>query len=224
MNAGVKAVTSSLVGLVIFGFVLFYPAGTIDYWQAWVFIGAFTLATIVPTIYLKRTDPAAFERRMHAGPKAESRTVQKFIIVAAFLSVFAMMALSALDHRLGWSSVPTVVVLIGDVLVVAGLAIAMFVVTQNSYAAANVTVEVGQKVVSSGLYSVVRHPMYFGNVILMLGTPLALGSYWGLVVMVPGVLVLVFRILDEEKALMVGLDGYREYARQVRYRLVPCVW
>jgi protein-S-isoprenylcysteine O-methyltransferase Ste14 len=224
MKTVLRAVVSGLCGLVVLGFVLFYPAGTFHYWQGWVFMAAFLAATIVPSIYLGRTNPAALQRRMRAGPRAETRTVQKFIIIGAFLGVFAMVALSALDHRFGWSSVPTAVVVIGDVLVVVGLIVAMLVVVQNGYAAATVTVEADQKVVSSGLYGLVRHPMYVGNAILMLGTPLALGSYWGLVMLVPGVLVLIFRILDEERALVAELAGYRDYTQQVHYRLLPYVW
>jgi protein-S-isoprenylcysteine O-methyltransferase Ste14 len=150
--------------------------------------------------------------------------VQKFIIIGAFLGLFAMMALSAFDHRYGWSSVPTPVVLIGNVLIVAGLCIGMLVVVQNSYAAATVRVEAGQKLASRGLYKLVRHPMYAGNMILMVGIPLALGSYWGLLLLIPGLLVIAFRIFDEEKLLTQDLAGYREYAQRVRYRLLPYVW
>jgi protein-S-isoprenylcysteine O-methyltransferase Ste14 len=134
------------------------------------------------------------------------------------------MAFSAFDHRMGWSTVPVWVCLLGDVLIAAGLSIAMLVIVENSYAAATVTVETGQKVASGGLYRFVRHPMYVGNVIMMLGIPLALGSYWGLLFVVPGIAVLVFRILDEEKMLTEELAGYREYAQRVRYRLLPAVW
>jgi protein-S-isoprenylcysteine O-methyltransferase Ste14 len=224
MNTVPRAVASSVFGLALLGLVLFYPAGTFHYWQAWVFIAAFVVATIVPTIYLGRTDPAALQRRMRAGPIAEKRTVQKFIIVGAFAALVAMMVLSALDHRFGWSSVPPVAALIGDVLVAVGIGIAMLAVVQNSYAAATVTVEADQPVISSGLYGLVRHPMYVGNVIMMLGIPLALGSYWGLVVFIPGILVLVFRILDEERTLLAELDGYRDYTQRVHYRLLPYVW
>jgi protein-S-isoprenylcysteine O-methyltransferase Ste14 len=224
MNTVLRAIASSIFGLGLLGFILFYPAGTFHYWQAWVFIAAFTAATIVPTIYLGRTNPAALRRRMRAGPRAESRTVQKFIITGAFVALFAMMVLSALDHRFGWSSVPPVVALIGDGLVMVGLGIAMLVVVQNSYAAATVTVETDQQVISSGLYGLVRHPMYVGNVVLMLGIPLALGSYWGLVMVLPGILVLVFRVLDEERTLVAELDGYRDYTQRVHYRLLPYVW
>ena len=224
MNTASRLAVRSTIGLVVLGFILFYPAGTFDYWQAWVFLAMFTFATSIPTLYLARTNPAALQRRMRGGPLAESRPAQKFIISAAFLALFAMIALSAFDRRFGWSSVPAVICVIGDVLVVAGLTIAMLVVFQNSYAAATVRVEEGQKLASRGLYRLVRHPMYVGNVILMVGIPLALGSYWALVFVVPGVAALVLRILDEERMLNRELNGYSEYAQRVRYRLMPCVW
>ncbi len=150
--------------------------------------------------------------------------MQKIVITGAVVDLFAMMIVSAVDHRMGWSSVPTRVSLLGDVLVAAGLGIAMLVIIQNSYAAATVTVEAGQTVIAGGVYKFVRHPMYVGNVIMMLGIPLALGSYWGLLLVIPGVAGLVFRILDEEKMLTQELSGYREYTQRVRYRLAPHVW
>jgi protein-S-isoprenylcysteine O-methyltransferase Ste14 len=224
MKTGVRATASSVYGLAVLGLILFLPAGTLNYWQAWVFIATLMVATIFPAIYIARTNPAALQRRMHGGPRAEARTLQKIIITGALLGLFAMLAFSAFDHRVGWSSVPAWVCLLGDVLVAAGLGIAMLVVIQNGYAAATVTVETGQKVVSGGLYKFVRHPMYVGNVIMMVGVPLALGSYWGLLFVLPGVVVLIFRILDEEKMLTQDLAGYHEYAQRVRYRLMPYVW
>ncbi|BBZ51514.1 isoprenylcysteine carboxylmethyltransferase family protein [Mycobacterium heidelbergense] len=224
MKTAVRLTTSSILGLAAFGLILFVPAGTLNYWQAWVFIAVFTATSAIPTIYLARANPAALRRRMHAGPRAETRMAQKIIIVGSFVDLFAMMAFSAFDHRMGWSAVPVWVCLLGDVLVAAGLGIAMLVIVENSYAAATVTVEAGQQVASGGLYKFVRHPMYVGNVIMMVGMPLALGSYWGLLFVIPGVAVLVFRILDEEKLLAQELAGYREYTQRVRYRLVPNVW
>ena len=109
MRTALKLVASSIIGLVVLGFILFYPAGSFDYWQARVFIATFTIATIVPSLYLARTNPAALQRRMHSGPLAEGRTVQKFIIIGLVFGLVAMMALSAFDHRFGWSSVPAVV-------------------------------------------------------------------------------------------------------------------
>jgi protein-S-isoprenylcysteine O-methyltransferase Ste14 len=224
MKTAIRLSASSVFGLAAFALILFVPAGTVHYWQAWVFVAVFTAASIIPTIYLARTNPAALQRRMHAGPRAETRTAQKVIITGSFVVLFVMMAFSAFDHRAGWSSVPAWVSLLGDALVGAGLSIAMLVIIENSYAAATVTVESGQQVASGGLYKFVRHPMYVGNVIMMVGMPLALGSYWGLLFVIPGALVLVLRILDEEKLLNEELPGYREYAQRVRYRLVPNVW
>ena len=224
MKTGVRVAATSVLGLGFYGLILFGPVGTFRYWQAWVFITVFTAATILPTIYLARTNPAALQRRMRAGPRAETRKVQKIIMTGSILDLFAMMAFSAFDHLMGWSTVPVWVSLLGDVLVATGLGIAMLVIIQNGYAAATVTVETGQTVASGGVYKFVRHPMYVGNVIMMVGIPLALGSYWGLLFVIPGVAVLVFRILDEEKLLTQELPGYREYAQHVRYRLVPNVW
>ncbi len=189
MKTAVQLVSSSVIGLGVLALVLFVPAGTLDYWQAWVFIAAFTVATIVPSLYLAKTNPAALQRRMRGGPIAEGRAVQKLIISVAFLSMFGMMALSAYDHRMGWSSVPAWVCVLGDVLIVVGLTLAMLVIVQNGYAAATVRVEDGQQLASTGLYKLVRHPMYAADVILMAGMPLALGSFWGLLLLIPGILV-----------------------------------
>jgi protein-S-isoprenylcysteine O-methyltransferase Ste14 len=224
MKTWIRMTLSSVIGLAIFGLILFLPAGTLNYWQAWVFIATFSTSTTLPSIYLARTHPATLQRRMQAGPWAESRTIQKFVITAAFGTSFAMLLFSAFDHRMRWSAVPAWLCLLGDVLVAAGLAIAMLVTVQNAYAAANVTVETGQTLVSGGVYKFVRHPMYVGTLIVMFGIPLALGSYCGLLFIVPGMLVLVLRIRDEEKVLAQELSGYREYMRRVRYRLVPYIW
>lgn len=219
-----KGLVSAAAGLAAFGLMLFLPAGTFRYWQAWAFLAVFLLATWIPSGYLLRTNPAALERRMRAGPLAETRTLQRVLISVMFICFPAMFVVSALDHRFNWSHVPPTVSLIGDALVAVGLGIAMLVVIQNGYAAANVTVESGQTVVSTGLYRLVRHPMYFGNILLMVGTPPALGSYWGLVFVLPGLVVLVLRIRDEEELLGRELSGYRDYESQVRYRLLPYLW
>jgi protein-S-isoprenylcysteine O-methyltransferase Ste14 len=224
MNTGVQATASSVFGLAILALLLFLPAGTLNYWQAWAFIATFLVATIFPSIYIVRTNPAALQRRMHGGPWAEARTLQKIVITSVFVGLSGMLAFCAYDHRMGWSQPPDSVCLLGDVLLATGLGIAMLVIIQNGYAAATVTVETGQKVVSTGVYTFVRHPMYVGNVILMVGAPLALGSYWGLLFVLPGVAALVFRIRDEETLLSQELAGYREYAHHVRYRLLPYVW
>jgi protein-S-isoprenylcysteine O-methyltransferase Ste14 len=219
-----KLLVFGLVEFVVFGLMLFFPAGTFDYWQAWVFLVVVAVTAWTPTIYLLRTNPVALQARMRGGPTVETRIAQKLIIAGLYVSLAAMVVVSSLDHRFGWSPVSTATCVVGDVLVAVGLGVVAVVIVQNSYAAATVRVKEGQKVVSTGLYGLVRHPMYTGNVIMMIGIPLALGSYWGLIFVAPGVIVLVARIRDEEKLLQNELDGYREYTRQVRYRLVPSLW
>jgi protein-S-isoprenylcysteine O-methyltransferase Ste14 len=224
MSTGLRVAIQSVLGLAGFGALVFLPAGTFDYWQAWVFLAVFTVVSGFPTLYLLRKDPAVVERRMRAGPKAETRPVQK-VVAAGIIIVFnALLVFSALDHRFGWSPVPPAVSLIGDALVAVGLGIALFTVIENSYAAANITVESDQKLISTGLYGLVRHPMYMGSMIMLVGIPLALDSWWGLAVLVPVPIVIAVRILDEEKLLTQELDGYREYTDKVQHRLVPYVW
>jgi protein-S-isoprenylcysteine O-methyltransferase Ste14 len=224
VKIALQSIASGLIGLVVFGLLVFWPAGTFDYWRGWAFIVVFAASTTIPSFYLAAKNPAALRRRMQAGPKAETRPLQKIIISIAFLAMGATIMVSALDFRFGWSPVPAAVSVVGDVLVAVGLGIAMLTTIQNGYASANITVESGQELVSTGMYSVVRHPMYFGNVVLMIGIPLALGSYWGLLFVIPGLAVLATRILDEEKVLSQQLAGYHDYVQRVHYRLVPYVW
>lgn len=224
MKTVVQSTIISIVGLVVFVLLVFGSAGTFDYWQGWAFIAVFAAATLIPSAYLAVKNPDALRRRMQVGPAAETRPLQKVIIGFAFLSMAAMIVVSVLDHRFGWSLVPQAVSIVGLVLVAAGLLVAMLVTIQNGYAAANVTVEQDQQLSSTGWYGFVRHPMYFGNILLMIGLPLALGSYWGLLFIVAGVAVLVVRINDEEALLTAELAGYRDYTKKVHYRLVPYVW
>lgn len=224
MKIALQSLGSAVFGLVFFGLALFWPAGTFHYWQAWAFMFVFIFATMGPSVYLAVKMPDALQRRMKAGPFAESRPFQKVIMVGTIVLVSAVLVLSAFDHRFGWSAVPTAVVVVGDILVFLGLTMTQFVIIQNNYAAATITVEADQQVVSTGLYGLVRHPMYVGTLVMMLGTPLALGSYRGLVLIAPALLMLALRIIDEEKMLREELDGYDEYTKQVHYRLVPGVW
>jgi protein-S-isoprenylcysteine O-methyltransferase Ste14 len=212
------------LGLATLGVLLFVPAGTFDYWQAWVFLAVFTLPTWILSVYLMRNYPATLKRRMRATAFRETRMLQKVIASFAFSSLMASIVFSALDHRFGWSPVPATLSLVGDVLVAIGLSLGMLVIIQNTYAGTTVIVEAEQKLVSTGLYGLVRHPMYAGNVIMMVGIPLALSSYWGLVFVILGLVIFALRIRDEEELLMQELNGYREYAQKVNYRLVPYVW
>ena len=220
----VRVAISSVLGIAVFAVLLFISAGTVNYWQGWVFLAVFTVVSLVPTGYLGRKYPDALERRTHAGVRAESRPVQKVVIAGTFLAFAALLVVPALDYRFGWSQVPAWVSIVGAVMVAVGLGMAMLVIIQNHYASANITIEDGQPLVNTGLYGVVRHPMYLGNVILLTGMALALGSYWALLIVVGGVLLMAVRIFDEEKLLTEQLAGYRQYIHDVRYRLVPWVW
>jgi protein-S-isoprenylcysteine O-methyltransferase Ste14 len=224
MRIAVRATVQSVIALLAFGVLLFVPAGTLHYWQAWVFLAVFTIVSLYSAVYLFRKNPAVVERRMRAGPRAETRPVQKVVAAGISILFIALLVFSALDHRFGWSPVPAALSLIGDALVVIGLGIAILAVIQNSYAAATITVEESQTVTSTGLYGIVRHPMYMGASIMFAGIALALDSRWGLAVLVPVVIVFAVRIADEEKLLNQELIGYREYAGKVHYRLVPYVW
>ena len=203
---------------------IFLPAGTVHYWQGWVLLFVLFVSFLAITVYLMKNDPQLLERRIHAGPADEryrSQRIGQFFGMLAFIATFVV---PGLDHRLGWSSVPAVAAVGGDVVVVLGLLIVFFVFKENSFTSATVEVMPEQQVVSTGPYSVVRHPMYIGALIMVLGVPLALGSWWGLATFVPMALVIIRRVRDEEEILVRDLVGYREYRSQVRYRLLPFVW
>jgi protein-S-isoprenylcysteine O-methyltransferase Ste14 len=219
-----RVVWQFLLFPIVMGAVLFLPAGTFDYWQAWVFVGVFFACTVAITAWMAVADPALLERRMSAGPAAEKETTQKIIMAFAFVSFAGLAVVPALDRRFGWSEVPTWVVILGDVLIALSYVGFYFVFRENTYGAATIQVAEGQRVISTGPYAAVRHPMYAGALVLMLGMPLALGSWWGLLIIVPSVLVLVWRILDEERFLAENLPGYTDYEKRVRYRMVPFVW
>lgn len=224
MNLAVRTAKTAMLGLLVLGAVVFIPAGTLAYWQGWAFIVVFTVSTNVIGIYLALNDPALLERRMKIGPGAETRPMQKALIALAFMGVIGLVIVSVLDHRFGWSHVPAWISVLGNVLVALGLMVNLLVFRENSYGASTIEKMEGQKVISTGPYALVRHPMYVGVLIMVLGVPLALGSYWGLLFMLLNVPILVLRILDEEKMLASTLDGYTNYMRAVRYRLMPGLW
>jgi len=220
----VRSVAMSILGVVALGALIFIPAGTFNYWQGWLFLVVFTVSTQAIGIYLAVKDPALLERRMQVGPSAEQRPAQRIISALAFGGFLAVMVVSALDYRFGWSPVPVGVSLLGDGLVVLGLFITLLVLRENTFSASNIRVEQGQTVISTGPYGLLRHPMYAGALMMAVGVPLALDSWLGLLVVALMIPVLVWRILDEEKLLEHDLSGYREYAHHVRFRLVPGVW
>jgi protein-S-isoprenylcysteine O-methyltransferase Ste14 len=204
--------------------LLFLPAGTLNYWQASVFMAVFVSASAVITIYLAIRDPGLLERRLRTGPTAEKEKSQKIIMSLAIMGFIALLVLPAFDHRFAWSPVPAYVSLIGDALVAIGFLLVFFVLKANTYGASTIQVAEDQKVISTGPYALIRHPMYAGSFPLIISTPLALGSWWGLSALIVLIPALIWRLLDEESFLRKNLPGYLEYTANVRYRLVPYVW
>jgi protein-S-isoprenylcysteine O-methyltransferase Ste14 len=219
-----RALRSSIFGVLLMAALLFVPAGTFDYWQAYVFMAVFVGGSAAITVYLAIKNPQLLERRMNVGPTAEKQPTQKIIMVFTLLGFIALLVVPAFDRRFMWSRVAAWVSVIGDLLVALGFLLVYFVIRENSYAASTIQVAEGQTVISTGPYAVVRHPMYAGVLPLLIGTPLALGSWWGLFVLVLSMPALIWRLLDEERFLHKHLPGYTGYTRKVRYRLVPFVW
>jgi protein-S-isoprenylcysteine O-methyltransferase Ste14 len=224
---------NNLAGKTAFGFtklisvlriLLLAPAWTLDYWQAWVYLLVFAASSALITSYLWNRDPKLLERRIKAGPAAEDEKSQKLIQILASLAFIAAMVLPSLDHRFSWSAVPLPVMVAGDVLVALGFLIVFFVFKENTFAAATIAVAAEQKVVSTGPYAVVRHPMYSGALVMLIGTPVALGSWWGLLMFIPMTFIIARRARHEERFLFKNLSGYKEYCQIVRYRMVPFVW
>jgi protein-S-isoprenylcysteine O-methyltransferase Ste14 len=220
-----QSLLSFLVGVVSLGAVLFLSAGTLHYWQAWVFIVVFSASANGMGIYLALKEPALLERRKKIRPAGDSSPGQKMMGVLILVGVLLLLIVPGLDRRFGWSVMPGYVSVLGDLVVVASFVGHYFVFRANSFGGTTVEVFEGQQVISIGPYAVVRHPMYAWVLVMCFGAELALGSWWGLLVIVAmQVPVLVWRILDEEQLLQRDLPGYGDYMRKVRYRLVPHVW
>jgi protein-S-isoprenylcysteine O-methyltransferase Ste14 len=190
------------------GLVLFLPAGTIRWWEAWVYLGIFFGASIVITIYLMRHDPALLQRRLAAGPTAEKEPAQKIIMLIASVGFISILVVPALGYRYSWPTTPAYVVFLGDALTAVCFGITFLAYRENTFASATIGIAQDQRVISTGPYSIVRHPMYAGGLLLFTGTPLALGSYWGLVASAAVLPALIWRLLDEERQPHVGLRAH----------------
>lgn len=205
------------------GILLFGPALTLDFSQAWVYLFIVAASSAFITVYLWKKDPKLLERRIK-GPRAEKEKSQKYIQLFASLAFIGLFILSSLDHRFSWSDVPLPLVIAGDILVVLGYVIIFIVFRENPFTSSTIEVAPDQKVISTGPYAIVRHPMYSGSLVMLFGTPLALGSWWGLVMVIILTLIIIRRLLNEEQFLLKNLQGYADYKKKVRYRLVPFVW
>ena len=223
-----KLTLQSLIGLVqlilILAIFLFLPGWSLNYWQAWVFLFIFSFAVLLITLYFLRNDPKLIESRLKAGPGAEQEKSQKIIQAIASIFFILPFIISSIDHRLGLSDVPLYLVLLGDVVVALGLFIVLLVFRENSFTSATIEVREEQKVITTGPYAVVRHPMYAGAFIMLLGVPLALGSWWAFIFIFLLFGAIVWRLFEEEKFLSKNLPGYASYRQKVRYRLIPFIW
>jgi len=219
-----QALTGLASLFIILAVALFIPAWTLHYWQAWVFLGVFLTSALAVTIYLRQNDPQLLQRRVKAGAAAEQERSQKIIQVLASIAFIAVIVVPALDHRFGWSVVPPSIVAAGDALVALGFYIVFLVFKENTFTSGTIEVVPDQKIITTGPYALVRHPMYIGAIIMLVGIPLALGSWWGLLAVALITAVIVWRLLDEERFLVEHLPGYSDYRTKVRYRLVPFIW
>ena len=219
-----KAFAGLLFLFVAMAALMFVPAGTVDYWQARMFLAVYFACSIALSLYLMIADPALMQRRMRGGPTAEKEPVQKIIMIITSLGFVGLLVVPALDHRFAWSQMSPIVALAGDVLVAIGWLAIFVVFRENSFTSATIELAPDQKVISTGPYALVRHPMYASALVMLLGIPIALGSWWGILVLAAILPALIWRLFEEEKFLAQNLAGYVEYQNKVRYRLIPTVW
>ena len=221
MKLFINALIKLLAGFILIGLLLFLPAWTFNYPGAWIFMGLLFVPMVVMGAVMLFKAPELLERRLDTKEKEKT---QKGVVALSGLMFPVGFILSALDFRFGWSSVPSAVVTAASVLFLIGYGGYAEVMRENAYLSRTVKVEEGQRVVSTGLYGVIRHPMYLATLLMFLPLPLILGSLWGLIPFAIYPVVIVIRILNEEKVLTEGLEGYAEYKAKVKYRLIPFVW
>jgi protein-S-isoprenylcysteine O-methyltransferase Ste14 len=216
----------SLFGLIlVMVMLLFGPQESLGgYWQAWLFLSVYVALSIAIVVWLAVRDPKLAERRMRGGPLAEKQPTQKIIMWITTAGFVAMFLVAGLDHRLGWSRMPAIVAVIGDLLVATGWWAIWRVFRENSFASATVELSSDQKVISTGPYASIRHPMYAGGLVMFAGIPIALGSWWAVLILLALLPFLARRMFDEEQFLAANLTGYAAYMEKVRYRLIPRVW
>jgi protein-S-isoprenylcysteine O-methyltransferase Ste14 len=223
-NLIVKSILGLAFLLVCLGLALFLAAGSLNFWQAWLYLLDFGVCTILITLYLVKYDQNLLASRVSAGPVAETQKRQQVIQSLASLFFIGLFIIPGLDYRFHWSSVPPVVSLLCDGLVALGFYFVFLVFKENTYTSGTIEVAKDQTVISTGPYSLVRHPMYAGASVLLIFTPVALGSWIAIPFPLPLILVVVVRLLEEEKFLLANLPGYAEYCQKVRYHLIPGVW
>jgi protein-S-isoprenylcysteine O-methyltransferase Ste14 len=223
MNPKAKMWLWLLTASVLIALALFLSAGTINYWQAWVYLGVSAASSVPLTLYIIN-DPILLENRTKAGPTAEQRPLQKIIVACIAIPYIATFVVPGIDHRFGWSSVPSWLSIVGNILIIVAMWMVYRVFKENSYGSATVEITQDQKVISTGPYAIVRNPMYSSAAVYFIGMSLALGSYWSLIPAALMILGFVWRLFDEEKFLAQSLAGYTDYCVKVRWHLIPGVF
>ncbi len=221
MKLFISALTKFLVGLLLVGLLLFLPAGGFDYTNAWLFIGLLFIPMLMVGAVLLIKAPALLKKRLDAK---ENEKTQKGVVAVSGMLFISGFIVAGLDFRFGWSFVPTPVVIAASIVLLIAYALYAEVMRENAYLSRTIEVQENQTVVDTGLYGMVRHPMYAVTVWLFLAIPVVLGSFWSLLCFLPYIPVIVVRILGEEKILTQNLDGYAAYRQKVKYRLVPFIW
>ncbi len=201
--------------------MLFVAAWSFAWWQAWVFLLVFGAGLGLITAYFLRTDPLLIERRLRTGPGAERQRIHMVIQALGGLLFVMLVMFPGVEHRLGGAQLPGSAILAGNVLVIVGLFVIFMVFRENSFTSASIEIARGQQVVATGPYRYVRHPMYAGGLLMKLGIPIALGSFWGLLLWLPMAAIIVVRLTSEEAFLTIGLPGYAAYRARTIWRLVP---
>ncbi len=216
-----QALGKGVGGLAVMGLLLFLPAGSWGYWQAWLFLGLlFVPMTCVATWLLVR-EPELLEKRLSSR---EQEKEQRHVVALSALMFVAGFLLAGFDQRYGWSEMPVWVVAVAAVVMLCGYGLYAEVMRENAYLSRTVEVQENQRVISTGLYGVVRHPMYAATLVLYLSMPIVLGSWVALVPFLSYPFIIARRIRNEEQVLERGLEGYTEYKQHVRYRLIPFIW
>jgi len=218
------ALKNLLLFLIALGIVLFASAGTLRFIAGWVYLALLGVLSLAVTLYLAIYDEALLQRRLKAGPAAEQQTSQKLIQIAASLLLFAVLVIAGLDHRFHWSAMSRSAIVTADIVFALSFLLILVVFRANTFTSGVIEVAEDQRVISTGPYAIVRHPMYTGGMLFLLATPVALASWWGLIPAALLCVVVVVRLLDEERFLIKNLPGYAEYRHRVRWRLVPGVW
>ena len=210
-----------LAGFILIGCMLFFPAGTLRFWEAWLYMGLLFVPVAIVGVVLLIKDPELLERRMRTQ---EREAPQKKVITASSLALLAVFLIPGFDRRYAWSTVPLTLVMLADILILLGYLLFVLTIRENRYASRVVEIQDNQVVISTGPYALVRHPMYLAVIVIFTLSPLALGSYWALIPALILPVVLAGRIDNEEQLLRRGLNGYEDYCKQVKYRLLPFIW